>query len=201
MTHPSQDKRTTGASGQWIRNGQTPPKSELRHSKKRSFTSCRSGTFGTPKGEDEPGQTQNRSLCNGSETAQHQQDSSQGVAKSSTDSVQKQQLRNRYGKVKQSETMANPSRIQAQAEANSCARVHRLGEDTVLSLALAGTSQCFALPLRLPLRQRQRGRRIAVLQVVLLNRLSWFDHVTYEHIDWISFSSWCICRTCCCCSF
>ena len=30
---------------------------------------------------------------------------------------------------------------------------------------------------------------IAVLQVVLLNRLSWFDHVTYEHIDRISFSS------------
>ena len=52
VAQPSLDKRKTAASWQWIRNGQTPPKSELRRGKKRSFAGGRSGTFGTFKGEE-----------------------------------------------------------------------------------------------------------------------------------------------------
>ena len=49
---PSPDKPKAAASWQWIRNSQTPPKSGLRQSEKRSFAGWRSGTFGAPKGEE-----------------------------------------------------------------------------------------------------------------------------------------------------
>ena len=95
MTQPSPDKPKAAASWQWIRNSQTPPKSGLRRSEKRSFAGLRSGTFGAPKGEEKSPSTyrqktwhnlartnpKRQPLGNGSETAKHHLNPVSGEAK------------------------------------------------------------------------------------------------------------------------
>ena len=95
MTQPSLDKGKTAASGQWMRNSQTPPKSELRRSKNyRSVARGRSGPL-EPLKEKKKAPVRRQKTCrnlawtkakrqpldNGCETAKHHLNPSSGEAK------------------------------------------------------------------------------------------------------------------------